>query len=77
MSDEKTGARRTALGREELLDEHEKRLDDHAGRIVDLERTDARREKRWDTLFRAFVAIASGIIIGIVVALLTSGGGHP
>lgn len=75
MSDENLGARRTPLGREELLDEHDRRLDKMDERVTDMERKEARRDKRWDLVVRSLLAIGAGIIISVVTLLI--GGGHP
>jgi hypothetical protein len=76
MSDaEIKGAKRTAFGREELLEEHERRLDDLDGRVKTIEGKEQTRDKRWDLVLKSVVTIGAGIIIAVVSALVA--GGHP
>lgn len=79
-NEEETQALRTALGREKLLDQHEKRLeglreriDGLDNRVTDVEQKEARRDKRWDLAVRSLLAIGSGIIIAVASALIASG----
>jgi hypothetical protein len=73
MSDEDQ-ALRTSLGREKLLDEHDRRLDVIDRRLTDMEQKEARRDKRWDLAIRSLLAIGTGIIIAVATLLIQSGG---
>ena len=73
MADEQEG-RLTPLGREEMLQEHQQRIDGLDRRLTDVEQKEERRDKRWDLIVRSLLAIGSGIIIAIVSALVA--GGH-
>jgi len=74
MADENSEALRTPLGRERMLENHEGRLDGLEGRMKTVEDKEATRDKRWEVILRAVLAIGGGIIVAVASALIT--GGH-
>lgn len=80
MANEAQDERRTAAGREWALNDHESRLDgldDRVSgldqRITKIEGKEASRDKLRDLTIRSVITLAGGIIVGIVVALFTTG----
>lgn len=73
MSDENPDALRTPLGRERMLETHEDRLDGLEKRMTKIEGKEASRDKLRDLTIRSVITLAGGIIVGIVVALFTTG----
>jgi hypothetical protein len=81
VRDEEREALLTPLGREEKLRELEKRVHDlnenHVvpleARVKTIEDKEDTRDERWKFAFRTLVTVAAGIIIGVVVALITTG----
>lgn len=71
----------TSLGRERMLKQHEDRLDaldserlpKVEGRLKKIEDKEETRDKRWDSMLKAFITIAVGIIIAVVSALIGAG----
>jgi tetrahydromethanopterin S-methyltransferase subunit F len=71
----------TPLGREEKLRELEREIDElkekHVApleaRVTSIESKEDTRDERWKFAFRTLVTTAAGIIIGVVVALITTG----
>jgi hypothetical protein len=77
VPDEDINALRTPLGRERMLEDHERRIDHLEGRMSAIEGKEASRDRRWDFAFRTIVTIGGGIIVGVVTALISSGTVHP
>jgi len=57
-----------------MLENHEGRLDGLEGRMKTVEDKEATRDKRWEVILRAVLAIGGGIIVAVASALIT--GGH-
>lgn len=74
MPEDERDALLTPRGREEKLRNHDNRIDSLEGRMSAIEGKEATRDKRWDWAVRSITTVGVGIIVGVVVAILTTGG---
>jgi hypothetical protein len=75
MADEARDGSRTAAGREQALDRHDKRLDDLEDRMLLVETKEAGRERKANRALNGVIALGIAIASGVAVALFS--GGHP
>lgn len=73
MADDEREPLLTPRGREWKLENHENRIDALEGRMSAIEGKEATRDKRWDWAVRSITTVGVGIIVGVVVAILTTG----
>jgi hypothetical protein len=75
MPDEYKDELRTAAGREQTLNEHNRRLDDLEDRMLLVETKEGSRERKANRAMTGVIALGISIASGVAVALFS--GGHP